>query len=313
MKKIVYVCDYSFLKNKMNQQAYQKCMALVEQDNIMLVDIKRGEQRDAVEIQKEYKCDLIIQEHIQPKFPLQLYNLDKVTCETAMILGDMHELPNKITTQDFVDKIKPWKHILHMFDTPRLDELKKLCPNVHFHRLSMHIDTNIYKDYKLEKIYDVLIYGAMNEKYYPFRLRLKNILLNSDLNIKYIPEPSYSNRDKSNVIRGVELAKLINQSWLTVCTCSNVEYLVLKYLEIPACKSIPIGNVPTRDKVFESVVTQLDESESDEELLHDIKDLLLNKSKMIFELEKNKSFIDSSYGMNSFVKKVNDFAEGVCK
>ena len=183
---------------------------------------------------------------------------------------------------------------------------------------SRYVNTNIYKDYGLPKIYDILLYGTRNFRYnykneelisirqwiskyekinnviitdridfYPLRVKLENIIKNNThkYKVKILPE---STIDSSKIVNE-DLAKLINQSYLTIACSSIADVLLHKHLEIPASKSVILGSYPSDyKKLFAGNIVEVNEFMSDDMILSII-DSYLQKCqiKYIIKLEMN--------------------------
>ena len=141
-----------------------------------------------------------------------------------------------------------YNHIMYNCDCAELDIIKNNNPTCKFIHQPHFVDTNIFTDYRLAKKWDIIFYGTHGSDWYPFRNRLYTLLLNCTLiKTKFITFTGYS-PDKAKLMpRGVQLAKLINQSWISIATTSRVDYFVKKYIEIPACNTMIAGNIPTRN------------------------------------------------------------------
>lgn len=188
---------------------------------------------------------------------------------------------------------------------------KKHFPNKRIFDLdSRFVNTDIYKDYNLEKKYDILLYGSRNfynnyksqdlepiqnyiNKYeefynvklnnesqidiYQLRTKLENILIKHKdrYNIKICPiQGDYAYNE--------ELSKLINQSYLTIVCSTIVDVMVFKHLEIPASKSVILGNYPSDYKeLYENNIILVDEFMSEEQILNIIDEALKNKDKLL--------------------------------
>ena len=85
----------------------------------------------------------------------------------------------------------------------------------------MIFDKNIHKDYKLAKKYDIIFYGSSNPRVYPFRSRLFYLLKKNTHRFNILFLPYNKRREPEKIISGVDLYKLIGQSWLT-CACSAI-------------------------------------------------------------------------------------------
>lgn len=123
----------------------------------------------------------------------------------------------------------------------KCEEFVHLINHIHCkpYILPLHVDTNIFKNFNKKRDIDILFYGADYGLVYPLRKKIKEAVKNSSINYHIVPPtPSYCG---SHCNSG--LADLLNRSWLTVCTCSIFNYLVLRYFEASACGSVIIGNM----------------------------------------------------------------------
>lgn len=202
------------------------------------------------------------------------------------------------------------KHLITHYQCPELENIKRFS-QINTHIIDYHIDSNIFKDYKLEKKYDIIVYGSTYKTAYPFRYRLKQLLKDSSFNVLII-EPEDN-------IKGEQLAKLINQSWIGLATVSNFSYLVGKYFEISACNTVVLGNMNSQGKkIWSNNFIYVDETMTDVEISSRIKNALQNRklltkisttmydimhNKYTIQEEKSKLYetceiISASYKMN---------------
>lgn len=162
--------------------------------------------------------------------------------------------------------------------------IRKLTPNCKHYHLPLHIDKNIFNDKKMEKKYDILLYGSIHPTHYPFRKRLFELLLTKKhkYNICYIEKPE--NFDSNKCEHG--LANLINQSRISIATKSKYDYFVAKYLEIVFCKSYVAGNMATDGiNIFGNNYLKLTEQMTDEEIFNNIDECLNNYEKYSSQIE----------------------------
>jgi hypothetical protein len=195
---------------------------------------------------------------------------------------------------------------------------------------SRFINVDKFKDYQLEKKYDILIYGS-REFLHPFkkeelssiqnfingyegkhnlkieeetllnfyylRDRLEKLLVekrNDKYKIKVLPMCGIYNAQISNEY----LSMLINQSKITIACSTIADIMMHKYLEIGASKSVIMGNIPHDYKdLFENRMIGIDYFESDESILEKIDDALSNdeyleqmSSQLYKEIHENHNF-----------------------
>lgn len=103
------------------------------------------------------------------------------------------------------------------------------------------IDPTIFKDYELQKEIGVLSVGNMNERTYPIRNKIHRELQKESY-YKNIRRPGEKMDPKGYWPVGVDYAKLINKSKISSSSTSIYNYPVLKFFEIPACRTVLISD-----------------------------------------------------------------------
>jgi len=177
---------------------------------------------------------------------------------------------------------------------------KKICiiPNL--------VDSNIFRNYYKEKIYDILIYGMIADCYI-LRKRLLDIIKNNkeDWKIRII---------EYNELTNTELSKEINKSYLSVATSSIYEYFVFKYIEIPLSQSLVIGDMPLQGKKLfdEDNFININNNMTDDEIINII-NISLNDKKSILEkiniFNTKLEFYKLKYLRFYYVKAINYFLD----
>jgi len=206
---------------------------------------------------------------------------------------------------------------------------------------SRYVNIDIYKDYKLPKIYDILLYGTRNfsfdykneelipiqqwiSKYeninnviindkinfYPLRNKLENILKNNlhKYNIKIL--------DESTIIRAKianeKLSRLINQSYLTIACSSIADVLLHKHMEISASNSVILGSYPSDYKdLFDGNIVELNEFMSDDEILAIIDNALQNKVKLEEMAYRLYDKVRADHNLDKAVESFNNLIKKV--
>ncbi|TYS13256.1 glycosyltransferase family 1 protein [Rossellomorea vietnamensis] len=101
------------------------------------------------------------------------------------------------------------------------------------------INRDIYKDYGAVKENELLMLGAING-YYPFRKIVKEYY-KDDKRFIYKKHPGYrafSKQEESALLIGESYAKEINKAKIFFTDSSILNYPLLKYYEVPACKTL---------------------------------------------------------------------------
>ncbi|MFY0543714.1 glycosyltransferase family protein [Brevibacillus sp. H7] len=105
--------------------------------------------------------------------------------------------------------------------------------------LPLHVNSEVYRDYGLEKEIDWLLMGAV-DNVYPLRYRILQEMSNQT-NFVYHKHPGYRNykpHERQKYFIGEKYAREINRAKMFF-TCDSVyNYPVAKYYEVPACKSL---------------------------------------------------------------------------
>lgn len=229
--------------------------------------------------------------------------LKTLTNLKCLIVSDIHPY----TFQGGYDQLANYcqdvgiTHICTRFVNSQSKQLNYLLNNITFINVPRPIDSQIFQDYHLDKIYDILYYGASDPNIYPFRNRLKKLLLSpqcKQFKIKII--------DPNHNIKGIELAKNINQSWLTIATPSSFDYLVDKYLEIPASNSVVLGNMATSGHhIFSNNYININNDMTDEIIIQIIQKSLQNKQDLLNKMQIMYDLIHLNYNLQSYDKNIS--------
>jgi hypothetical protein len=177
----------------------------------------------------------------------------------------------------------------HANDLPKYHHLhSQVC----FVNISHCAEQTIYRDYGEEKKYDVLLVGALNPKYYPFRCRLANLIrtkMDSKIRCKILEHPGPNLLHSHGAILE-EYAKEINRAKITLTCSSKYRYRLGKYVEIPMCASILGGDLPDENQqFFRQFMLVLDPMESDDEIIRHIMEYVQNDD---IRLQKIKHGLD---------------------
>ncbi len=190
------------------------------------------------------------------------------------------------------------------------ESYQKIFPNTLITWIdSRFINIEKYKDYNLEKKYDILLYGS-RKCFGTYKKQEIKTIQNSIKkyeefhNVNYSLETNFNfyslrgklfdllekNKDKYNVLLCPEigdfaldekLSRLINQSYLTIVCSTMADVMVFKHLEIPASKSVILGSYPSDYKeLYEGNIIEINEFMSDDEILKTIDNALADKNKL---------------------------------
>jgi hypothetical protein len=210
-------------------------------------------------------------EYINQLKGIKIYEMMDITCRCGVYkcLGS-----NNCRSNELVNYLlgNQYNYLFYHYDTYIFREKYNFIQNRFY--MPHFIDHQTNKDYGLEKKYDILFYGSDWAKVYPFRFKLKKLVESSSFN-SYIV-------NYDNPITGIELSKLINQSWITICTKSNHNLLLQKYMEVAMNSSVICGDFPDlEERVFGENMIYIDISMKDKQIKQILTDYLQNKDKLI--------------------------------
>lgn len=185
--------------------------------------------------QLPFKPDFILLNDVfAPKLCPNINGLSHLSIPKGMIF---HDISNQIQQRKrFIIKEK----IDYIFPHYR-DAFKKWFPQF-IHRmvwLPHHANTEVYKDYQLEKNIDWLMMGATTPRLYPLRSIMLKSLFNKP-EFVYHPHPGYAQDDDrpSGTYVGQNYAMEINRAKMFLTCDSIFKYPLMKYFEVLACNTL---------------------------------------------------------------------------
>ena len=224
--------------------------------------------------------------------------------------SDLNSLSNNYSRLfEMFDRLKI-RHLITCYDCPELKQIQSLRPDLKTYVINLHVDTNTFKDYGLTKTHDVIVYGSTMQSTYSFRHRLAQLLVESEkFNVLKL-ELHDDLYDPDNCGEG--LARKINQSWLGLTTVTTFDYLVGKYFEIPACRSVVLGDMNEQGRaIFGSRYVHVDESMSDAQILSIVGRALDNREWLREQADHMYRVIHSEYTMADNERKLFQIATAI--
>lgn len=185
-------------------------------------------------------CPDIIYIHYSRHYTHQIRNMEKINIPKIGFVGD---------PQDFI--VDDEKHVLkrqwmqqagvcaYMTIAPQANWMvwkglgDESIPIINSH---LAVDPEIFRDMHLKRVYDIGSFGAHTDKKYPFRIMVRDYLVN---------QKEFSFNRRQRVGRGgndaAKFAKELNR-FVSCFTCASIYgYTVAKYFEIPACGTLLFG------------------------------------------------------------------------
>jgi hypothetical protein len=173
-------------------------------------------------------------------------NFEAVQCLRMLWAADFH---NDIGHPGVIDEMRAgrWNLVIKSWDLHNRTEYSEKVQKtgVPMAWLPFSIDPNVFRDYQLKKVYDVINMGTFSSSYYPLRQAIHIRMMSVRDKIKYLC--GYDFLTEQNNLAGVmtdEYARIINQGRMyTTCT-STFKYAGMKLLEIMACNTLLLCDTP---------------------------------------------------------------------
>lgn len=170
-------------------------------------------------------------------------------------------------------------HLITTCECPELTQIQSERPALKTYVINLHFDPAIFRDYGLQKAYDVIVYGSLSRTVYPFRNRVSRLLIESGrFNVLRLGRKSELYDPE---VCGEGLARKINQSWLGLTDITTFDYLVNKYFEIPASRGVVLGNMNEQGRaIYGDKYIHIDEQMSDSEILNVVAEALSDRNRL---------------------------------
>ena len=319
IQEIFIIGKIDIFKRRMDKLYYDFLNKLINNSNftISLMDINNCE--------KNKTLDYYINKYCKTKNPI-IYNIIYTNPNDQIIsnlseskLIKIYEIEDCYEIDNLINNIKynNYDYIIYRYNCEQMDYIISQFPYKHFIHFPHYIDTSIFSNTKSIKKYDILIYGNLSD-WYPFRKRLLKLVKENNYNYYHLEHPGYNEYNEKNentfTIKK-DLSLLINQSKLTICTCSIFQYFVKKYIEISLSGSIICGDFPNlENNIYLDNMCNINNNMSDNDILTQI-----NKYLSLSPIEYN-NIINNSYnitlsnfshdiGINKFNKFINNILD----
>jgi hypothetical protein len=259
---------------------------------------------DCKQIQLKYNPDLIIWYK-----PLEMTGYERVTVPTCLRYNEMWDV--KHTTNEILTSKSKLIICHHENDIKNYSHIE----GVKFYHNVQCAERKIFKDYGLNKDFDVQVIGAIRPLIYPLRSRLNELIetqIVPKYNVKYrlLTHPGYIINNVDNQV--VNYAHQLNRAKINITCSSKFNYALAKYSEVPLCKSLLLADMPGENQDwYKKWMVLLENDFSDKRIVELIVSLLKdNKSyeeKVTIGYEENiKNRTQENYA-KKFMKIVCDF------
>ena len=191
-----------------------------------------------------------------------------------------------------------------------------------------HLDFDTFKDCGQEKEYDLFVYGSTWRKLYPCRWKLVKFIkthLRNKINVKILNHPGYGDNSAKNSVRGNDLSKMINKSWLGLCTSEShgpynkrnnpCDYWYKKYHETSLSNTVVLGTMPNEAKdLYKDDYIHIDNKMSNDKIVNVIQSALENKNDLIEKADKvRQRYTNAKLDIKNYNEKLNEIFKEVVK
>ena len=165
--------------------------------------------------------------------------LDAISIPYAILLYDLHY------NRDFRKRDIIKKDVTIIFSHYR-DKFYEWYPELwkKMQWFPHHVNTELYKDYKLHKDIDLLLMGEIIPWIYPLRTRMLEVMRDKP-GFVYHEHPGWHNfteEEKSTLFVGEKYAREINRAKIFLTCDSIYKYPVVKYFEVLACNTLLLAS-----------------------------------------------------------------------
>ncbi|GAG85991.1 unnamed protein product, partial [marine sediment metagenome] len=201
---------------------------------------EHGGVMDVPTLEKIYKPDVILIQGFRKRVD-RWKNLNKTSAPKAVFFSNPHEDLHMRARQLNQAKIDMSLHHIKNW----MNRYKPLFAPSHKMRwVPFCINPDMFKDYGFERIYDVAILGAMYQRVYPLRTKIRKTLVGrKDLKIFHRSRPQ-PRGDPNTTFMRANYAKAIARCKMNIFCTSKFKYAVQKFAETMGCKTLGMADVP---------------------------------------------------------------------
>ena len=305
---ILYLVDKKTYLTKMSRVRFHGMEALKNITNVHFsgngwndYDSKKTVQENIDNMNKRF--DIVIAYK-----PLELKQFKNVNIPKCIRYNEMYDV--KWTLKEIKNSGAQLVICHHLNDCEKYKKMN--IPGVSFVYVGHCAKKSIFKNYQLEKKYDILIAGFISP-HYPLRNRFIKLL--PKLSKKFIchkhPHPGYNRSDSYTDKYLIQMAKAINQSKITLTDTGIPRSRYGKYIEIPMCGTSAIcGDLPDDNADDYSFVIHVHNNMTDDEIIEKINNFLNNENERLAKIEKGIAFAENytqSHYAQRLLEKISFF------
>ena len=299
--RIVYVCKMEYFIKKMSRVRFWAIFELAKHPNVAMFFTGKGWANYIPTKSIDRQVDIFKPNFIIWYKPLE-YIFKNSRIPKCIRYNEMWD--EKWTQKEINNSGSNLIVCHHLNDWEKYVKIYKDSINKKFIYLPHHANPEIFYNQYLEKDIDILIAGVIKEKNYPLKYRLTELVKNylQTFKVHILLHPGYSVYDAYTDKIQKEFAYYINRSKLVISCTSCYNYRLGKYIEIPMCGSVIVGDIPYEEQDdFRKFVVEVNMEMSDDEILNKIRGVLENQ-----ELLTKYSLIGETWAQKYTTKKYID-------
>lgn len=307
---ILYLCSKKTYLTKMSRVRFHGIAALSKIANVHYSGIGWG----------DYNANLCVQENInnmKQNFdivivykPLELKNFKDINLPKCIRYNEMYDI--NWTLREIKESGSQLVICHHLNDCEKYKKMN--IPNIKFVYVGHCAEKTIFKNYNLNKEYDILIAGCLGQ-HYP--LRNKFLQLIPELSKKYKchkhPHPGYDLRDAHTDRYLKEMAIAVNKARIVLTDTGLPRSRYGKYIEIPMCGTAAIcGDLPDDTADDYSYVIEVTNKMSLQEIQKNISYYLDNEDKRLEKVQTGIEFSNNytqEHYAERLLKEIKEFLE----
>jgi hypothetical protein len=299
--RIVYVCKMEYFIKKMSRVRFWAIIELAKHPNVAMFFTGKGWANYIPTKSIDRQVNIFNPDFIIWYKPME-YTFKNSGIPKCIRYNEMWD--EKWTQKEIDDSGSNLIVCHHQNDWEKYVKLYKNSVNKKFIYLPHHANPEIFYNQYFEKDIDILIAGVVKEKNYPLKYRLSELVKKNlkNYNVHTLCHPGYNINDAYTDKIQQEFAYYINRSKLIIACTSSYNYRLGKYVEIPMCGGVIVGDIPYEEQDdFRKFVIEVNMEMTDEEILNKIRESLENQ-----ELLLKYSLIGEAWAKKYTTKKYVD-------
>jgi len=273
--RIVYVCKMEYFIKKMSRVRFWAIIELARHPNVAMFFTGKGWANYIPTKTIDRQVDILKPDFIVWYKPLE-YSIKNSRIPKCIRYNEMWD--EKWTRKEIDDSGSNLIVCHHRNDWEKYVKIYENSVNKKFIYLPHHANPEIFYNQYLEKDIDILIAGVIKEKNYPLKYRISELVkknLDTTYNVHFLQHPGYNIDNAYTDKIQKEFAYYINRSKLVIACTSSYNYRLGKYVEIPMCGGVIVGDIPYEEQDdFRKFVVEVNMEMSDNEILDKIRGVL---------------------------------------